>query len=1617
MRLKHKEKISKDIIEILGKNQDPYSPFFELFLGYFTDHLSSDYISKLNRQEFVTHITQLWDHFVQRKNNEYSLDLHHSKESNKVNHLFLTITCLDRPYLVDSLKLLFSKWGLKTEMFIHPVLFVLRSQAGVVERIETTLSSKEKESSGWHVESVMYLKLKSLLSPSEIEEFMVDLKTILNQLVWVNEDRTELLDDISIYSTHLKHADLTRWSKDDIQEAQSFLSWTDDQNFIFLGSRYFSIKTSSKEGNFFCLEIDPESLRGIFRAESIQDADDLVPYISRAKVIEYDHLTSEKNSDIHLVRVSKTNQRSNIARSSRIESIEVLDFDTKGKIRGIYQYVGIFRKILFTLSSFDVPLIRQKAKRVFDQFGLEPTWHDGRVLLEILESIPRDEMFYLSESQIFDICIKVFKLRDEGGVNLFSRVDPFGRYETVVVYLSRERFSQQLKDRFGEVLAKEMGGTIASDVVQLGDLPFARIIYVVEFESPSLVRLDEDYLVRILQDMSLTWLDHLENYLEKETQESDVAAVLTKYRRAFPVSYQEQFKTEEVYDDICVLNKLNDHHPINIEMYFQKRTEEKSKNARIESVQGKLKIKIYHYGKSLLLSDLLPILSNLGIRVLSETTHVISLDDHFAYIHDFDVSLKTDIRWLSNLDLFKKAFLDVWHGKIENDGFNQLVLSAGLQSRQVNVLRTYVKYLLQARLPYSQAYVENALSSYPRMAYLLVEYFEARFRVDPSKQRTQEAILSDINQGLNTVSLLDHDKIMRRIMNVMECTLRTNYFQEEFLPTGELHSKSYLSIKLDSQKVLDLPSPRPLYEIFVYSVRVEAIHLRGGKVARGGIRWSDRFEDFRTEVLGLMKAQMVKNSVIIPVGSKGGFIVKRQHQLTDRNEVLEEAIECYKIFMRGMLDITDNLVEGHVVPPVNVVRYDQDDPYLVVAADKGTASFSDIANAISQEYKFWLDDAFASGGSAGYDHKKMAITSRGAWESVKRHFREMGMDVQMEPFTVAGIGDMSGDVFGNGMLRSEKICLVFAFDHRHIFIDPHPNPRHSFLERKRLFELPRSSWADYNKDILSKGGGIYSRSEKLIHISPEAQALLGLKGADNTPDDVVRAILCSQVDLLWFGGIGTFVKGSQESNVDVGDMGNAGVRIDGKMIRAKVVGEGANLGMTQRGRIEYALEGGRINTDAIDNSAGVDCSDHEVNIKILYSSLKTPLSREKRNEMLVSMTDDVAYHVLQNNYDQTRVLSFMRALGENNIGVYQDVIKTLETEIGLNRALEFLPDEETYERRKFKGQGMTRPELAIILAYSKMCLQTKLIQSKILDDPSNQGLLISYFPELLQNMYEKEILNHPLRREILATLMANNIINRVGPTFVYELCQVSGYPVQDVVNAFFEATRLLDLVKIWDEIDRLDSMMLWDLQIKAYMRIAQTLKIAVLRILDGSFIQSKEIISEVIGQLAELIEGSDKQTIAREMYTLQEKGLSFQTIEKLVVLPYLNVALDLATLDMGDSSPLDVASIYFRVRSHFNLDLLNSKTLSLDVRENWQRIAQLGLLDDISRLIIELTQNIVNVGGMESMGEWVKSHEGHYKQSLGLLSHLEGMAHPDIGLLTYAVRQLQRIPQIKRISA
>lgn len=1594
MQSNTKQKIISNLIatsSIQGIPERDVSEFATLLL----DRMPITYLEKLTESDLEKIVAHSMTAFRQPLVDGPTVIIQQETVSfHKTPRLFLSLINIDRPYLIDSLQSFLTRWNLRSQILLHPVFGVERDDNGLVKKIHNNYREITQGKSPARFESIIFIMAKYKFSDSELIHFEADLRRMLQQLCWAVDDQVMLEESLGRIKSHLNNKDVINCFPEDSKDAFNFLEWLQNKYFLFLGGRYFKIDVSDKNNSFICLE-DPEidKVTGLFRDELIASADDLAPAIARVKIIP-DQITTP-HSQLPLLTVIKTSYRSTIHRMSRLDSVEVINFSEEGRIKGVYQFIGMFKKELFNISAFDIPWLQRKAQAVFDKFNVDPSWYVGKTLISILDSIPRDEMFYHDENQLTAICRRVLELQEHAGeVAVFTRHDLYGRYLTIMVYLPRERYSFSLKEKLGQIVSTELKGVLTSSVAQVGDLPYARIIFVLNFSKPQHIDVDIQALETTLSEASLSWMDRFDKYIDTEINEEISSQTIGAYRQGFPITYQDKFKVEEAFADILTMEALLPQKAVDLKIY--------------ESKTGQIKVKIFHVGDALSLAALLPILSNLGIRVLSETTYNIKKSDTNFHIHDFEIQVESNIDWRRNQIYLRLAFQDIWSENTENDGFNQLILRSGLTVRQVTLLRAYSKYLLQIKLPYSQGYIESTLAQYPVLSALLVEFFEGRFQVNREGMRSLDQVEHDFIEQLQDVFRLDHDRILRRLLNVLKATVRTNYYQLDKMGV----QKDYISFKFFCRDLEDLPQPRPLYEIYVYSPYVEAIHSRGGKVARGGLRWSDRFEDYRTEILGLLKAQMVKNSVIVPLGSKGGFIVKKQHQFADRNDLQQEVIRCYQIMIQGLLDVTDNVVGGRIVTPPQVIRYDEDDPYLVVAADKGTATFSDIANAISQEYGFWLDDAFASGGSAGYDHKKMAITSSGAWESVKRHFREMGRDIQTEPFTVIGVGDMSGDVFGNGMLRSKKIRLIAAFDHRHIFVDPNPDENIAFAERERIFQLQRSSWMDYNPELISKGGGVFSRTEKAIQLSPEIQGLFGLSLSQYTPDDFIRILMQHEVDLLWFGGIGTFVKASSESNLEVGDLVNQNLRVDAKKLRAKVIGEGANLGMTQLARVEYALSGGRLNTDAIDNSAGVDCSDHEVNIKILFNALPQKILTEKRDEILRQMTDEVAQLVLQDNYHQTQILSIMQAGDMAALYSYQSLMRILEVEASLNRSIEFLPDDEQIERRRTKNQGMTRPELAVLLAYSKIHLYNQLLASNEMDKKLYKPLLISYFPRYLQRHFKEAIVAHPLYREIIATVLANEMINKVGPTFTHEIVHASGSSVSKIVEAFFTIVQLFNLNELWQAIDSLDSKMITHVQIHAYQQIAQILRVTVLHMLRGDIISTpnQEIIQKLVENLPQFLSPIQADEVNQKIESLIIQGVDKKIAMQLASISLLPSLLEIASVITTPvhENVLKTAEAYFNVKASFGIDWLESMVHQLTIETDWQRSAQLSLINDLGIFSTFLLKQVLENTKSGDVVEWLDQNQNQRIQVQALMANLRTAYRPDFGLLSFLVRQLQQ---------
>ncbi|MFL6058525.1 MAG: NAD-glutamate dehydrogenase, partial [Rubrobacteraceae bacterium] len=1201
-------------------------------------------------------------------------------------------------------------------------------------------------------------------------------------------------------------------------------------------------------------------------------------------------------------------------------------------------------------------------------------------------------------------------------VRLFVRRDAYGRFFSCLVFVPRDRYNTRIREKMQEILQQAFDGTNVEFNVRLSESVLARlhfIVYVAPGENPDF---DANEIEERLAEATRSWTDNLYEALIEHFGEERGIELFRKYRDAFPPGYRDGFLPRTAVADIARIEELESEEDIEMSLYHP-----------LEEPENFLGFKLFRLGEQTSLSGILPLLEDMGVEVVDERPHKIEpAGSQSGWIYDFGLLQEADgeLQTGEVREIFQDAFARAWRGTVENDGFNRLVLRARLTWRQVTVLRAYCKYLRQAGTTFSQNYMEDALFANPHIARLLVELYEARF--DPSRQARAEAenerLRGEIEAALDEVVSLDEDRILRNFLNVTLATVRTNYYQRT--PEGE--PKPYLAFKFDSSEILVLPLPRPRFEIFVYSPRMEGVHLRGGRVARGGIRWSDRREDFRTEVLGLMKAQMVKNAVIVPVGAKGGFVVKRPPAQGGREALQDEVIGCYKTLIRGMLDLTDNLAGDRVAPPEDVVRYDEDDPYLVVAADKGTATFSDIANSISADYGFWLGDAFASGGANGYDHKTMGITAKGAWESVKRHFRELGMDIQNEDFTVAGIGDMSGDVFGNGMLLSRHIKLVGAFNHLHIFLDPNPDPETSFEERERLFKLPRSSWSDYDESLISEGGGVFSRTAKSIPLSPQVREMLGVEEETLTPNEVIRALLKAKVDLLFNGGIGTYVKSSEETQADVGDRTNDAVRVDGRELECRVVGEGGNLGFTQRGRVEYALGGGRIYMDAIDNSAGVDCSDHEVNIKILLDSVVEDgdMTEKQRNELLVEMTEEVGRLVLRDNYEQTRAISNALALAHPMIDVHIRYIRALEEAGSLNRELEFLPSDEALAERRSEGIGLTAPEFAILLSYTKITLYKQLRDSDLPEDPYLAVELERYFPTPLRERFREEMREHRLRREITATCVVNDLVDRGGPSFAFRLGEETGAAPAEIARAYTAACDVFDMRSLWDEIESLDNVVEAQTQTRMLLDWRRLVERATRWFLrnrrppldiSATVAYFSEGVSELTRRLPEFMLDGDREGLERATEQLVEANVPPELARRVALLNAMFSELDIVDIATGTDEPLDeVAAVYFTLGDRLKLHWLRGHVEALPRDNRWQALARAALRDDLYSQQAELTAEILRStpsehSAQECIEAWAEANRAQVDRTLQVLTDINASGSFGLATLSVALREIRNL--------
>ena len=1495
----------------------------------------------------------------------------------------LEIVQTDAPFLVDSVMGAVTDWGGEVQAMFHPL--VTRGDIHL-STIQVWLAPVAEERRTGLMELLMEAVADVHLAVADFPAMLALLARATGELIRAQPGEPAAL-------------------RDDVE----FLRWMEDGHFVFLGARAYDYPRTP-DGGYAAEEPEfkPENCLGVLR-----DQGRLVLRRSEEPAVLSAALKYRIEAPEPVI-VAKSNLRSKVHRRAVMDYVGVRRYGPDGRPAGEIRFVGLFTAHAYNAVARETPLLRRKVARVMAAAGFPTGSHNAMRLSNILETYPRDELFQVSAEELLPMALGVLHLSDRPRIKLFVRRDPFDRFLSILFYAPRDRYDARLRRRAAEILAEAFGGRVTSANPTFSDSPLARVHYILQLEDGRHAEPDIGALEAEIARAARTWFDDLEAALRAEMPGPGRAArALAVYGRAFPPGYRDRNDAGEALADLAAIDTMA---PGEMRVRAFRAPEDSPRQFRF---------KLYHWGDvPAPLARMLPILDNMGLDALAEeafeiTPHVEGRPPAKVWIHAFVVE---DDRGehLSFLDVkapFEAAFMAVWRGEAENDRFNRLVMELGAGWREAALIRALARYSGQSGLDPSQPVQEAALAAHPELARLFLRLWTVRF--DPSTGTTlagraaaAAGLMAEIEEGLMAVASLDHDRVLRRLGALIGAITRTNYYQNE----ADGLPRPYISFKIASRELADLPDPKPYREIFVASPAVEGVHLRFGPIARGGLRWSDRRDDFRTEVLGLVKAQNVKNAVIVPVGAKGGFYPKQLPRSGSAAETRAAAVDAYRIFLHGLLDITDNIgADDKVVHPAGVVVHDGEDPYLVVAADKGTATFSDIANGIAGEYSFWLGDAFASGGSAGYDHKAMGITAKGAWESVKRHFRELGKDIQSEPFTVVGVGDMSGDVFGNGMLLSRTIRLRAAFDHRHIFLDPDPDPETSWAERKRLFDLPTSSWDNYDRALISPGGGLWPRTQKAISLSAQVRGLLDITAEVVSPTELIAAILRSRTELLYLGGIGTYVKASAQSDLEVGDKANDAVRVNGRDLRCRVVGEGANLGFTQAGRVEFALNGGRINTDAIDNSAGVDTSDHEVNIKILtgLAIRSGALAPEDRNPLLATMTDEIAEHVLRHNYDQTLQLSLEDASNLDDVDAHAQFMTDLEAKGRLDRTLEALPTASALAERVKAGKGLTRPERAVLLAYGKLELFDEIVASEAPDDPYFATILRDYFPRPLWR-FEDEMRRHRLRREIIATVVDNDIVNVCGPTFAPRLMAAAGCDAGELAIAFEAARRSLRLAEDWAKVAALDNQASAAGQLALFSELVRVLRgktywFARRAARGGATVQglidryqpSIDVLRDLIPAVLSPFER--KAAVRRGAHWIK-LGAPKAQAHSLSLMRPLTYAADIGDLAQSTGWPLaNTAYVYHRVGGQFGFDRMREAAAARVPADPYERIAVRRLIEDILAEQSALTAAIMAFAGqaadpadpardVAAVTAWIAAHQGAVRAARRTLEEIEASA-------------------------
>ncbi|MGB8019901.1 MAG: NAD-glutamate dehydrogenase [Candidatus Nanopelagicales bacterium] len=1526
----------------------------------------------------------------------------------------VTVITDDMPFLVDSVTAELNRQGASIHLVVHPIVAVTRDDSGRLLTAESPALGPESEpvlpqmEAVGGLESWMHIELDWRGDTATLAGIEKGVAGILADVRRAVDDWPWMVAEARGLAAQFVAAPPRRLDPDQIGQTIDLLNWLADDHFTFLGYREYRLAGLGGDPGELALVSEPGSGLGLLRSDRAESTSfkDMPPQVR------------QRAREPRLLILTKANRRSTVHRPVYLDYVGVKIFDRAGQVIGEHRFIGLLSASAYTQSVTEIPVIDRKVRRVREALGFGRATHGGRDLMLFLETFPRDELFAISTDELIAISEAALNLKERRATRLFLRRDDYERFLSCLVYLPRDRYTTDVRLRIQKLLVDQIGGASVEYTARVTESVLARLHMVVRMpRGVALPAVDAEALEARIARAALSWEDLLVVELAAASTEADAHAVLRRYPEGFPEAYRASVSPGDAVSDLAELDLLTGDRPLALSL----------KPAAAESgAQANARLTLYALS-DISLAQVLPVLTSLGAQVVTERLFRLTRTEQGgaavgAFIYDFGLRATGATSLAQVRRLWEEAFLACWSGRAEIDGFNGLVAAAGLDWRRISVLRAYARYLRQVGSAFSQEYIETAMLANPGIASLLVKVFHARFDPDlPGDRRAQaDELRTQIDRQLEDVASLDQDRILRSFLDLIRATLRTNHFQAD---------RPALAIKLFPAHVRDLVHPRPKYEIWVCSPRVEGVHLRFGEVARGGLRWSDRREDFRTEVLGLVKAQAVKNAVIVPVGAKGGFYPKRlPDPAGDREAWLAEGTAAYRVFVGSLLDLTDNLAGSQVVAPARVVRHDGDDTYLVVAADKGTATFSDIANGVAAEYGYWLGDAFASGGSAGYDHKSMGITARGAWESVKSHFRVLGRDIANEPFTAVGIGDMSGDVFGNGMLQSEKLCLVAAFDHRHIFLDPDPDPAAAFAERRRLFGLPRSSWADYSASLLSPGGGVHPRSAKSIRITPQVARALGMAAHEEamTPNEVLRAILAAPVDLLWNGGIGTYVKASTETHAAVGDRANDAIRVNGADLRVRVVGEGGNLGLTQRGRIEAARAGVALNTDAIDNSAGVDTSDHEVNIKILLDRLVSTgaVDRAERDPLLLSLTDQVAALVLRHNVAQNTLLQFEAQHGAPAVPTVGRLIRSLERTVALDRALEALPSDAELSVITAEGRGLTTPELAVLVAYAKLDLKAALLDSPVPDERFAGAWLRDYFPAVLADRFVDHLAEHPLRRQIIATGIANDMVDRGGITYAMRAAEETGAGPAEIARAFAVTCGIFGLGSLWARIDVEEG--------RTRTSALNGLRIEVQRLLDRStrwLLQSRGGTLDVPGEvdrfratvaaLAEripaLLVGVEQERLDRRVADFEDAGAPPALAADVASLLDRFSLLDVVEVSrMTGEDPARVAELYFTLSDRYQVDHFLGRISALPRSDRWSSLARSALRSDLYGALASLTSRVVRAtpeGGEPAarVAVWEERHAEGLGRARATLAEIGGQESSDLATLSVALRVMRTL--------